>query len=301
MNELAANPTGGSTAKFQFLFSTLVTPPKFVFQFSGEVATHYISETHEDRVSIPISHTKSQDLQIEHIKRDYLSLNYCDMLVTELLKEQSLIAFRTKVNTDQYPTYLTVIKHPMDLKTLLERLRSGQIISVPQFKYELDLIWDNCLTFNGPQEPLSIQATRAKSIIDEVWSQCDVQNPSHAIDSLKQIRDVLGELHKEALQIIRLPDEKLQIPPPKKPPKKAPKPQPQQVVQVPKIIEGPPNPQQRKLIADKLSNSPVTDMRKAWDIIRPYLNKDDIGERPYISLNNLPADVLIELKKVVLA
>ena len=68
----------------------------------------------------------------------------------------------------------------------------------------------------------------------------------------------------------------------------------------PKVAEVPPNRQQRKLIAEKLSKSPVNEMRKAWNILKPHLTKE-IQERPYISLDTLPPDVLIELKKAVLS
>lgn len=51
------------------------------------------------------------------------------------------------------PDYYEVIKNPMDLGTMLRNVKNGRYKSKAQFTRDLDLIWDNCLTYNS--EPVS--------------------------------------------------------------------------------------------------------------------------------------------------
>lgn len=58
-------------------------------------------------------------------------------------------AFLTKVAKREAPDYYDVIKNPMDLGTMLRNVKSGRYKSKAQFMRDLDLIWDNCLTYNS--------------------------------------------------------------------------------------------------------------------------------------------------------
>ncbi|KAI4200414.1 MAG: hypothetical protein LQ350_003952 [Teloschistes chrysophthalmus] len=48
------------------------------------------------------------------------------------------------------PTYPDVIKEPMDLKTLGDKLKNDAYPSLQGFKYDVDLILSNAIKFNGP-------------------------------------------------------------------------------------------------------------------------------------------------------
>jgi hypothetical protein len=189
----------------------------------------------------------------------------------------------------------------MDLKTLQDRLRSGQITTVSEFKRELDLIWENCITFNSSIHPLSIIAGQARSQVNERWNACGLPPPSHAVDQLRDLRKVITELQASMSSL--LPSRpRPEIPERRALPKavpRPPKPKPVVVEQPVKVVEAVPNHPERKIIAEKLRQSPVADMRRAWDIVKPYLNVE-AQERKSFLLNSLPDSVLIELKKVVL-
>ena len=44
---------------------------------------------------------------------------------------------------------MTVIKHPMDLSTVMKKLKGFQYKSKKEFVDDLMLIWQNCLTYNA--------------------------------------------------------------------------------------------------------------------------------------------------------
>jgi hypothetical protein len=212
------------------------------------------------------------------------------------MKCHELSDFKVRV-PESTPGYYEVVKRPMDLKSLQERLYTGQVTSVFQFKEELDLIWENCITFNGPQHPLSVIAKEVQATVNSVWNESSHPGPSHGLEKMKELQSCLDELYTLGKKLIKL-EARPTVPAPKKPPKFSPKPLAPEVVPV-KPVEIIPNHQQRKVIADKLSKSSVDEMRKAWDVLKPYFD-ETTQERQYLSLNDLPDSVLIELKKLVL-
>lgn len=63
--------------------------------------------------------------------------------------QEHATAFLTKVAKRDAPDYYDVIKNPMDLGTMMRNVRQGRFKSKAQFMRDLDLIWDNCLTYNS--------------------------------------------------------------------------------------------------------------------------------------------------------
>ncbi|KAI5790658.1 hypothetical protein DFH27DRAFT_570801 [Peziza echinospora] len=58
-------------------------------------------------------------------------------------------AFLNRVNKREVPDYFTVIKTPMDLGTVLKKLKQLAYKSKAEFVADLNLIWQNCFTYNG--------------------------------------------------------------------------------------------------------------------------------------------------------
>ncbi|GAA6023596.1 hypothetical protein JCM11491_006048 [Sporobolomyces phaffii] len=74
--------------------------------------------------------------------------------------------FLQKVRKSDVPDYYDVIKRPMDLATLLKKVRQQSYRTKKAFSEDLDLIWSNCLLYNShPDHPLRVnaQALREKS------------------------------------------------------------------------------------------------------------------------------------------
>ncbi|KAK9446970.1 uncharacterized protein V1518DRAFT_422592 [Limtongia smithiae] len=57
-------------------------------------------------------------------------------------------AFLNKVNKRDAPNYFSVIKTPMDLGTVMKKLKAYQYRSKQEFVYDIMLIWNNCFEFN---------------------------------------------------------------------------------------------------------------------------------------------------------
>jgi len=56
--------------------------------------------------------------------------------------------FHEPVNLTQVPTYLDVIKQPMDFKTMQNKINKIKYETLSQFESDFDLIINNCLEFN---------------------------------------------------------------------------------------------------------------------------------------------------------
>ncbi|ANB15060.1 SAGA histone acetyltransferase complex subunit SPT7 [Sugiyamaella lignohabitans] len=57
-------------------------------------------------------------------------------------------AFLNKVNKRDAPNYFNIIKKPMDLNTIMKKLKTFQYKSKDEFVDDLMLIWSNCFTYN---------------------------------------------------------------------------------------------------------------------------------------------------------
>lgn len=84
----------------------------------------------------------------------------CEKVVTELrgYTEHST-PFLNRVSKREAPNYYQVIKKPMDLNTVLKKLKVLQYQNKQQFVDDLMLIWQNCLTYNSdPKHFIRIDA-----------------------------------------------------------------------------------------------------------------------------------------------
>jgi transcriptional activator SPT7 len=72
-----------------------------------------------------------------------------ESMLKKIMADRNALPFMSKVRRLQAPDYYNIIKRPMDLGTLQRNLRTGTYYkSKAQFMEELDLIWENCLTYN---------------------------------------------------------------------------------------------------------------------------------------------------------
>ncbi|AAS52854.1 AER172Cp [Eremothecium gossypii ATCC 10895] len=74
----------------------------------------------------------------------------CEKVVLELRNyTEHSTAFLNKVSKRDAPNYYQIIKKPMDLNTVLKKLKTFQYRSKQQFTDDIMLIWKNCLTYNS--------------------------------------------------------------------------------------------------------------------------------------------------------
>ncbi|KAE9256110.1 hypothetical protein PF002_g2036 [Phytophthora fragariae] len=76
----------------------------------------------------------------------------CLAFVNRLLKEEASDLFSRPVDPelDGCPNYLSVIDHPMDLGTIRSRVEASFYRKWELFKKDVELVWQNCRTFNAP-------------------------------------------------------------------------------------------------------------------------------------------------------
>ncbi|SCU94551.1 LANO_0E07140g1_1 [Lachancea nothofagi CBS 11611] len=74
----------------------------------------------------------------------------CEKVVLELRNfTEHSTAFLNKVSKREAPNYYQIIKKPMDLNTVLKKLKTYQYNSKQEFVDDVMLIWKNCLTYNS--------------------------------------------------------------------------------------------------------------------------------------------------------
>lgn len=112
-----------------------------------------------DRISLNDQELRSLFLDVRKNKGKWASdervgqeelYEACEKVVLELrgYTEHST-PFLNKVSKREAPNYMHVIKKPMDLNTVMKKLKSLSYHSKQQFVDDLMLIWSNCLTFNA--------------------------------------------------------------------------------------------------------------------------------------------------------
>jgi transcriptional activator SPT7 len=72
-----------------------------------------------------------------------------EKVLMELKANEHAHPFLQRVNKREAPDYYNVIKHPMDIGTMMKKLKQLQYKSKKEFVEDLMLIWSNCLKYNA--------------------------------------------------------------------------------------------------------------------------------------------------------
>ena len=93
-------------------------------------------------------------------------------VVANVKRVQSSLPFRQPVDyvALNIPSYPTIVKTPMDLKTLEENLKANKYPTVDAFVTDFNLIVENCRTFNGPDHSITKLANEMQKAFQK---QCD--------------------------------------------------------------------------------------------------------------------------------
>ncbi|VEU23001.1 DEKNAAC104269 [Brettanomyces naardenensis] len=126
-------------------------------------------EDHRDRLNITDIELKNLIMDVRKNRSKWASFNRigqeelyeaCEKVVTELrgYTEHST-PFLNRVSKREAPNYYQIIKKPMDLNTVMRKMRTLQYNSKKAFVDDLMLIWQNCLTYNtDPKHFLRVDA-----------------------------------------------------------------------------------------------------------------------------------------------
>ncbi|KAF0686536.1 Aste57867_21666 [Aphanomyces stellatus] len=93
--------------------------------------------------------------------------------VLETLKKTVVAApFAEPVDTTQLPEYKSIVTQPMDLGTLVTRIQNGAYDDkLEAILEDMQLIWANCVAFNGVQAEISGMARRCRSIFQRLMEE----------------------------------------------------------------------------------------------------------------------------------
>jgi bromodomain-containing factor 1 len=141
----------------------------------------------DSRAKRPVKPAHPKDLvyDTKRKKKLPLELRFCDELLTELRKTKHYdinAAFNQPVDPValNIPAYHKIIKKPMDLLTMANKLGSGEYSSAKEFERDFDLIIKNCRTFNGEDHLVYAQALRLQDLYRAEMSKKDEWMAKHA-------------------------------------------------------------------------------------------------------------------------
>lgn len=92
--------------------------------------------------------------------------NFMVTLLSELTNHPSAWPFATAVNKDEVGDYYDVIKEPMDLSTMEQKLENDKYESFDQFLYDARLIFNNCRAYNAETTTYYKNATKLEKFLN---------------------------------------------------------------------------------------------------------------------------------------
>ncbi|KAK9821217.1 hypothetical protein WJX81_001314 [Elliptochloris bilobata] len=112
----------------------------------------------------------------------------CDVICAVMRHKHAKMLFNQPVDASQFPDYRTVIKQPMDLGTILARLREGEASGWQRGPYstpddvlsDVSLVWTNCNEFNctPADAPTRYLCAEVKSAFDAKWKAAGLVAPA---------------------------------------------------------------------------------------------------------------------------
>ncbi|EKD15299.1 transcription regulator [Drepanopeziza brunnea f. sp. 'multigermtubi' MB_m1] len=133
---------------------------------------------------------KSKDLVYAHPsrpknKKHSTELKFCEMVLEEVRKDRyaqfnHIFQFPVDPVALNIPTYFTIIKKPMDLSTMSNKLKSGSYGNASEFEKDMRLMLANCYKFNPPPNMVNELGKRFEELFNKQWEQKDQWVHDHA-------------------------------------------------------------------------------------------------------------------------
>ncbi|CAM9274032.1 unnamed protein product, partial [Scytosiphon promiscuus] len=86
----------------------------------------------------------------------------------QVYKHKFAVIFRKPVNPKDAPGYEKVIKKPMDLSLIRERIMSGALLSLDDMSRDLFVMCNNAMVFNGKGDPYFDYSKELRTYADAV-------------------------------------------------------------------------------------------------------------------------------------
>jgi len=80
-------------------------------------------------------------------------------------------------NRDNCPTYFDLVKYPMDLGTVRQKLLRNEYASVSHWKSDVEKVWENCTLFNGKTALINTLAKQLQTIFRKLTENMTGNDP----------------------------------------------------------------------------------------------------------------------------
>jgi histone acetyltransferase len=109
---------------------------------------------------------------VEAVPPEILPQNIMKFMFYSIWRNSASIPFRHPVSPEAAPDYANIVKVPIDLSEIEEKLDDEEY-TIEDFLNDLKLLFANCYQFNGCDSPYS---RRVKVIEDQVKAMCEKAN-----------------------------------------------------------------------------------------------------------------------------
>ncbi|KAL1958147.1 hypothetical protein VTO42DRAFT_5002 [Malbranchea cinnamomea] len=114
------------------------------------------------------------------------------------------------------PTYHSIIKKPMDLQTMHQKLNAGSYENAKEFEADMRLMFKNCYKFNIPGDPVYTSGKKLEELFQHKWNQkarwLEAHEPHSArqsssdesdeeVDSDEEDQEKLSELQRQIAEM----------------------------------------------------------------------------------------------------
>ncbi|KAI5964056.1 BDF1 [Candida pseudojiufengensis] len=141
---------------------------------------------------------KPKELQYEKTTKKDPIMRYANECIKSLnsqrYKDLNWV-FLDPVDTQLFPTYLQIIKKPMDLGKIQTKLNNNEYNNPEEFESDVKLVFSNCYKFNPEGTDVNMMGHRLESIFNEKWSN----KPQPQIE--EEIEDVYSSEEEEEEEI----------------------------------------------------------------------------------------------------
>ena len=120
---------------------------------------------------------KKQRMVAEQQQRRNALWHECYKVLDRCRRNQKAEAFKKPVDPIRMkiPDYPLIIKNPMDLQTVGEKLKARLYKDPADFAADMRLIWNNAIMYNGPTHPVSGSATAMSDFFEKAWSPLQIE------------------------------------------------------------------------------------------------------------------------------
>lgn len=164
------------------------------------------TKTDSDRPKRPIHPPKNKDLGMapkSGKNKKKPELRFCEEVLKEVMHSKNWQQnqwFTTPVDPValNIPTYHSIIKQPMDLGTMNEKLQRGEYESAKDFKSDFNLIVKNCVKFNGEPHPVTDAVKQLEALFEKKWSEKASWMSKHAQSPARAATSPRANVKEEA-------------------------------------------------------------------------------------------------------